>query len=675
MFDYMAGGCFLCSPDPDRSVEFMSHRIVNLTGYSADEFTGGQSRSLISLVHPDDVDFVRDSIHQAVSSRRAYEIEYRILGSDGKPRDVCERGHGVYRDYDGQLTAIEGVIVDISAEKQKSYLEQMAIRLAQSSGGKEFFDDCCRYLAEVFGVKYSLLSRVSSDSEELGEVITAWMDGSQIGGLEFRLDESPCGRVLTTGKALSIRSDVQDAFPDCAPLKEMECESYEGIPVNDPEGNLLGVICLVDVKPMCAPSSEALLAKRLLTGRLAVELEREEMIRKLEEARDAAEHSNRTKTRFLANMSHEIRTPLNGILGMATVLEDINLNPETEKKVKAIIQSSDVLLTVLNDILDFSKMEAGQMEIARKPFNLSDCISAAIGVMEPIAADKDLEFTTSISADVPASVKGDTVRLKQILFNLLSNAIKFTRKGKVRLDVSVLEQSDSETAVLFRVEDSGIGMSEEDIEKLFKPFSQVDSSLTRRHHGSGLGLMICRRLSAMMGGTIQVSSTKGVGSIFELIVRLGRVALVKSSEQIPHASPLAPSKRDVRVLVVDDNEVNRAVAAAMLKRCQVSTDMAEDGICAVEAVSEVGENGYDVVFMDVQMPRMDGLEATRAIRTLKLSRQPCIVGLTGNVMECDREMCLEAGMDDYLTKPFTLDQFQEKFQRALIHKREEVLSS
>jgi signal transduction histidine kinase/DNA-binding NarL/FixJ family response regulator len=357
-----------------------------------------------------------------------------------------------------------------------------------------------------------------------------------------------------------------------------------------------------------------------------------------------AEAATRAKSEFLAVMSHEIRTPMNGVLGMAHLLLDTPLSDAQRRQVVTLRDSGQALLTILNDILDFSKMEAGRLELAHEDFDLAGVVVSVSALMMPRAREKGLALHTTVAPDVPTALRGDAGRLRQVLLNLVGNAIKFTERGAVRLDVTGGSERDGRVPLRIAVRDTGIGIAPEAQPRLFHEFSQVDTSATRRFGGTGLGLAICRRIVLAMGGEIAVESEPGAGATFTITLALepARAPLVPDGAELPTITPL-------RILLAEDNPVNRQVALGLLARDGHTVDVVEDGAAAVKAARD---GRYDVILMDVHMPVMDGTAASRIIRSFPdaAGRVP-IVALSASVMKDETDLCFQAGMDEFLAKP------------------------
>jgi two-component system, sensor histidine kinase and response regulator len=390
--------------------------------------------------------------------------------------------------------------------------------------------------------------------------------------------------------------------------------------------------------------------------------ERKHMEDELRVARLAAEAAAQAKSQFLANMSHEIRTPLAGVLGLSALLEEEEVADEVHARIRLIRQSGEMLGRVLDDILDFSKIESGNLELECVPYRLRDCLQWSIGLYERAVKEKQLDLRLRFDDGIPVQLLGDPTRIQQVIANLISNAVKFTQHGSVELGAAMEDREpDGTLRIRVWVADTGIGIPADRLDRLFQSFSQVDQSTSRLYGGTGLGLAISKRLVEMMGGTIRVESQPGKGTRFEFTF----------SARVPgsgHASRLAPATVTpvrLQVLVTEDNPVNQTVILHMLQKLGQTTDLVGDGEAAVRRVAE---GAYDLVLMDVQMPGIDGREATRRIRALPGMRSAVpIVALTASATRQDRDECLAAGMNDYASKPLSFEQLRALLLRWASH--------
>lgn len=376
-------------------------------------------------------------------------------------------------------------------------------------------------------------------------------------------------------------------------------------------------------------------------------------------AKEAAEAAAKARTEFLANMSHEIRTPMNGVIGMASLLSQQELDPVSRNHVDVIRSSGESLLHIINDILDFSKLDAGKMTLENKDFDIAKLLDDSVNLVRQSAQDKNLALNINNTTPIDSRYIGDGHKIKQVLVNLLSNAVKFTPTGRITLEVSAELDQNLQDSLTFTISDTGVGIDPLKLPTLFDAFIQEDSSITRKFGGTGLGLAISKALVEQMDGYITVDSHKGEGTTFSVHLSLPKSHSNPADRKPPSRSPRATP--NLRVLLAEDNVVNQQVAALMLKKLGVTVDIATDGVAAAQAVHT---QAYDVVFMDLQMPNMDGLEATRCIRADVHAHQPHIIALTANAMNADKTQCLAAGMDQFLAKPMRLRDLQTVLDNA-----------
>ena len=383
-----------------------------------------------------------------------------------------------------------------------------------------------------------------------------------------------------------------------------------------------------------------------------VEMRTHQMVK----AKEAAEKASQAKSEFLANMSHEIRTPMNAIINLSYLALDQKIDGVARDYITKLHHSAENLLGILNDILDFSKIEAGQLQIEKIPFNIQELIDGMLNTFQVTAEKKSLQLVYNSSPLECGDVLGDPLRVRQVLSNLVNNAIKFTNEGFVKLEVSPVSRNDSQVTYLFAVTDSGIGISEQQLNTLFSAFQQADNSITRKYGGTGLGLAISRQLIKDMNGEIHVASTPDKGSCFSFTIPFAIDHTPRSEKPVEHMAKqlVSDSFGNVSVLLVEDNLTNQLVAKALLLKVGIEPMIANNGL---EAVEMVNKNDFDLVLMDIQMPVMDGYQATRQIRENFNSDKLPIVAMTANAMSQDVENCMQAGMNDHISKPLNMELF------------------
>jgi signal transduction histidine kinase len=550
------------------------------------------------------------------------------------------------------VAAISARLVSITPETRDEILDATLARLAESTG-----------------VDRAYLFRVSPDRKVMINTHEWCAPGiaPQIHNLQAFTMPPWLASHFLGGKPVRLASVARDLPPEAvAEREEFEREGILSL-LNVPlmhDGILLGVLGFDSVRHETAWSEQDLELLKIVGDILTSALERLDDQQALHRAKEAAEAAAHAKSMFLAHMSHELRTPLNGVIGLSTMVLKAERRQEREALARTIRLSAETLLTTIGDILDFSRIESGSLELERISLEPEGPLEEALDLVSPHLRQERpdaVELVRQRPGAPLTPIQGDPARVRQILLNLLGNAIKFTDRGTISVAVAQRVLPDGHREVRYTVRDTGIGISPEQQAQLFRPFSQADPSMTRRFGGTGLGLAICRRLCELMGGRIWVESTLGKGSSFHFTV---------VGPEAPRAAPLETPgnpgeslevRRELHILVAEDHSINQMVVQLMLQELGHTVDLVADGEAAVMAVAQ---GGYDAVLMDVQMPRLSGLEATERILHGRAGGDPPpIIGLSAHATPEDRRMCLAAGMVDYLTKPLVLEELHAALER------------
>ncbi len=623
----------------ERKNVYVNREIAHTLGYDSDDIRKMGSNVIATLVHPEDLPKVIDTMQQLLTLQKGHtiDIQYRMRHKKGYYVDLLDRVTPFSKNEEGETIQTLGIVQDISErviyEKKILYEEEKFRIFFENSldplllfKKKEGIIDCSLSTIAILGA--------NSKAEIIGKMPSDFSPEFQEPGVRSQDKAMLIARFLSTNQSSYRFEWVQ---------KKMN-------------GDLFTVITRIN-RLTIQDEEVFLISWNDISDQKQYEQE-------LMDAKLIAEAASGAKSEFLATISHEIRTPMNGVIGMTSLLESSSLNKEQKEMVQVIKSSGESLLNLINEILDFSKIEAGQVELESREFNLRILLGELENAFKPIAKGKSLTLNFVVNPEIPERLMGDPNRLSQVLKNLLSNALKFTSVGSISLNVEFqkrkLESETQDWEIIFRVKDTGIGISESKKNSIFKPFYQADSSITRTYGGTGLGLAISKRLVELMKGIIGFESKESQGSHFYFLVPFQVVPSVVNTNSLKAKEELGftfiPEIVN-NILLVEDNTINQLVAKKIFQKIGYEIDIADNGAIALEMLTS---KPYLLIFMDIQMPVLDGIETTRQIRLNSKIDQPYIIAVTANAMKGDKEKYLETGMDSYLSKPFTLSDIQRE---------------
>lgn len=597
-------------------VEYMSPSVQRLLGYAPEEIVGHPGSDFI---HPDDFPRVQEAIRRDLADpAMPHAVEFRFRHRDGSWRIL---------DALGQARVVHpGLYHIIVNSRDITERRRAEAALADSERRHREMIENASDLITVVGAS-GIVEYVSPSVQRL----LGYTSSEIVGHTTFEFMPSEDAPQV---QAAMLRALADPGIPQKVELR-----------FRHRDGSWRVLEGLGQARPTASGTYHMIVNVRDVTNRKLAEERQQMLLHELQAAREAAESATRAKSEFLANMSHEIRTPMHAVVGLTELLLESQLTEEQRRQLEMVRDSADVLLALLNDILDLSKIEAGHLTLETIPIDLPALVHSIADLLATTTRERGIVVRVDIGAGVPRYIRGDPTRLRQVLVNLLGNAIKFTNKGEVVVSVTFAGAHLEATQVRFAVRDTGIGIPADKLGLLFKEFSQIDASTTRRYGGTGLGLAIASKLVYLMGGELKVTSEVGHGSEFSFTI-----PLQFEGAPVPVAGQALPEARtQLRILLAEDNAVNQEVALAMLHKRGHKVAVVANG---KEAVDAIRQGTFDVVLMDIHMPEMDGFAATAAIRQLPGGAQLPIIALTADALDGEREHCLASGMSGYLAKPF-----------------------
>lgn len=692
ILDNSPGAIYRCANDPDWTMEFISAGIERISGYPADDFLNNRVRTFASIIHPDDLHYVADTISRCLSDQDRYELDYRLVAVDGSLRWVHEQGRGVH-DEDENLLYLDGTLFDITTQRKaeetlKLSAERMKalLHLNQMTDATE--DELMRFTYEAaIRLTRSKLGYLGLMNEK--ETVLNVQFWSQEAMDECRVPDTPLIFPLETsglwGEAVRQRRAIitndysaPNPWKKGTPEGHIKLIRHMNLPVL--VGDKIVLVTGVGNKEEDYNESDVQQLSLLMEGmwrqiermRAEDELKRyhaqlEDTVKQRTEelrlSRDAAEAANKAKSAFLANMSHELRTPLNAILGFSNIIrKDPKLPEEQRRDIDIINRSGEHLLTLINDVLEMAKIEAGGLHLSTAPFDLGGMVLDVIDLMKMRAKEKGLELVIDQSSQFPRYIVGDESRLRQVLINLIGNAIKYTDQGGVTVKLG--KKQNEFCHLQIEVEDSGPGISEEDQQHIFDPFVQLGEQGDNK--GTGLGLTITRQFIQMMNGTIALDSALGKGSVFTIelpMTEANKSDISQAKQEIASkVVGLVPGQPEYRILIVEDHIDNQLLLSNLMQNAGLPFKIAENGKQGIELFKTWQPH---LILMDRRMPVMDGEVSTRQIRSLPNGDKVKIIAVTASAFKEQRKEMLDAGVDDFIGKPYHPDEIYTQLSNHL----------
>ena len=629
----------------DKLCFYFNRGWLEFTGRTFDEEFGN---GWVSGVHPDDLDRCVRIYNDCFDKRQAFSMDYRLRFRDGTYRWICDNGTPRF-DASGNFCGYIGHCLDIH-DRVESENELRTLSAVVEQSPESIIITDRNAIIQYVNPACETSSGYSSD-ELIGQNPRIFNSGLTPKPVYERMWETLLAGRPWTGQFSNRRKDGQALF-----------EYVRIAPIRDANGE---INCFVSIKEDIGEKQR--IAQELDSYRQHLEEMVADRTVELAFAKEEAEVANIAKSAFLANMSHEIRTPMNAVMMLTHLLRNTPLNPEQQQKLQKIQTASEHLLQVISDILDLSKIEAGKLVLEQRNFDLPKLLQSTLDMVRDKAVVKGLALCQHIPKELSkVKLRGDETRIRQALVNFLNNAVKFTERGNIDLSVETVSLQGSDILLKFSVKDEGIGIPAESLPRLFNSFEQADNSMTRRYGGTGLGLVITRRIAQAMNGEAGAKSILGEGSIFWFTARL-EVGDTATVPEISRMVGLGNVPEDdhvggVKVLICEDEPINQEILLSILTDLGYLVDTADDG---AEAIGAAKNSTYDIILMDMQMPEIDGIEATKCIRSLANHQHVPIIALTANAFESDRQACLDAGMNDFVTKPVYPDVLEERIKHWL----------